>query len=389
MRNQAGFFVSCAIGLEDEVASEISEVWGELLESDGRPHCETLPELRVEKGGVELTCSFNLGLQLNYFLRLPHRVLYRVRSFRCRDFPKLFSEAKKINFVEIVGKLPLQLEIAASRSRLNHEGRIEKTLTEAWLIKPPAPSELGLRQTVYVRFYDDLCTISLDCSGEHLHFRGGGEFKGEAPLRETLANYCLRKMIGARALAELVGIKLVDPMVGSGTFLAEAAHFFQVSGQRDFSFLYWPRTPKIFKSPDWLKNYNLASQQPFQLYGYDIDVKMIQASAQNLQTKGIVADLEPQDLFLPNQRPKGLSESAETWLIVNPPYGERLAVEFSGEELLSQILHKFQPDRVGILFSRKQAKTLPHQVGKFVLSSSYPVLNGGIECDFQIWQKKS
>ena len=67
------------------------------------------------------------------------------------------------------------------------------------------------------RFEDNLCTISVDTSGESLHKRGHKEAIAKAPMRETMASLFLRQC-GYDGHETVV-----DPMCGSGTFVIEAA----------------------------------------------------------------------------------------------------------------------------------------------------------------------
>ena len=68
-----------------------------------------------------------------------------------------------------------------------------------------------------VRIDDDLCTVSVDTSGEMLHRRGHKQAVNAAPLRETLAALLLR------ACGYDGSEPVLDPMCGSGTFSIEAA----------------------------------------------------------------------------------------------------------------------------------------------------------------------
>ena len=70
---------------------------------------------------------------------------------------------------------------------------------------------------IMVRIEDDLCTISVDTSGELLHKRGHKVAVNKAPMRETLAAMFLRQCgyDGSEPV--------VDIMCGSGTFVLEAA----------------------------------------------------------------------------------------------------------------------------------------------------------------------
>ena len=70
---------------------------------------------------------------------------------------------------------------------------------------------------VRARIDHDLCTISLDTSGEPLHKRGYKEAVNPAPLRETMASLFLQQCgYDGRE-------PVLDPMCGAGTFVIEAA----------------------------------------------------------------------------------------------------------------------------------------------------------------------
>ena len=67
------------------------------------------------------------------------------------------------------------------------------------------------------RIEKDLCTISVDTSGDALHRRGHKEAVNRAPLRETMAALFLMQCgYDGRE-------PMLDPMCGSGTFVIEAA----------------------------------------------------------------------------------------------------------------------------------------------------------------------
>jgi putative N6-adenine-specific DNA methylase len=373
------FFISAGLGMEEEVLLEIREVWGELLDLDGRPHAFSLTDVRLEKGGVSLAAPLHLGLQLNFFLKVPHRVLLRLKEFRCRDFPKLFSEAKKIRLDEYLPLASWNLQVAASRSRLNHEGRIRETLEKAWgLSANPAASS-----DIYVRFFDDHCSISLDTSGKHLHFRGEDLHKGEAPLRETLAAFCLRRMTDGLGLQEISELSWVDPMMGSGTFLLELCELFRPQAGRDFSFQNWKKTPKAMKTRAWLQNYSRDPQTRWKIFGFDRDPKMIEIAQENFLKRGISGhQFEVCDVFSPVD-----SKVENTWLILNPPYGERIAAGFTPQQLLEALQKNWKPERIGVLFSKRQAASAPQKVQDLVRTQSVPLSNGGLDCQFMIWQK--
>ena len=205
--------------------------------------------------------------------------------------------------------------------------------------------------SVYIRMHEDLCTVSLDTTGAHLHQRGQLKLRGQAPLRETTAAFCLRKLIGQRSAAEIKTVSLIDPMAGSGTFLSEAQSFYQLHEHRDFSFFKFKNCPRVLREKQWQQNY-LPMAQGFQnLFGFDQDAEMVAIAQKNL----LQIAFSQADLFLMED----LSPRLPFWLILNPPYGERIKTSFAPNELLSQLVRVFRPKRVGILWGPQQIAHAP------------------------------
>ncbi len=396
-QNQEKFYISCALGFEEGLAQEILQVWPLLIEINGQANQAPLPEVSLEMGGVYLKAPFEMGLQLNYFLKTAHRILWRVTEFKVRDFPKLFEKIQKISWANYLNGTKIEWVVAANKSRLNNEKRIKETCAEAFAkISAKIHGTSQVTQAVYVRISDDLCTISLDTSGENLHKRGWGALRGEAPLRETLAAFLIREMVEGASPAKTQQVTVVDPMCGSGTLILEAASLWQPVFDREFSFLEWKNTPKIFKSPLLKKNYKLLQKSaPFKSYlGYDIEEKALAAARENqktLESKTEIENLkirfEIENLFNGEKKKLG-----PVWCVANPPYGERLRVEgqetFSYQDLLERIADKFSPERIGILLPNKSSvkklkAPLTHKKRKEISFS-----NGGLEVVYLIYAKK-
>jgi putative N6-adenine-specific DNA methylase len=104
----------------------------------------------------------------------------------------------------------------ARESKIYHSGAAAERIVTAIqkTLGAPHVEEAG---TVMVRIDHDLCTISLDTSGEGLHKRGYKEAVNRAPMRETMAALFLQQcgFDGSEPV--------LDPMCGSGTFVIEAA----------------------------------------------------------------------------------------------------------------------------------------------------------------------
>jgi putative N6-adenine-specific DNA methylase len=388
------FFVGCNIHFEEELAAELQEIWPFLIGLDARPHAEPLRIVEVVPGGVLLEAPLHLGLQINFFSKLANRILLRVKEARVRDFPKLFQMMKELRKDPFLQGLVLQAEVSAKESRLNNEKRIEEIFREIFGDHPEA------EQTLYIRMSQDLCSISLDCSGTHLHKRSQRTSQGEAPLRETLAAFVLRKMIGPRSAAELQDVTLIDPMCGTGTLLREGALLFQPSMRQDFSFLQWSQTPKLLKSEGLRGNY---PRLPFlfrSLKAFDRDsdsVARAQASLSEIpgQITGgrenhpqpIHFTAQKEDLFQAN--PHSRDSTGPVWVISNPPYGERLKAEFTVPELITQISRIHNPDRLGLLMGENQARTLKQAQlpASLKLQEQWPFQNGGLRVVFSIFEK--
>jgi putative N6-adenine-specific DNA methylase len=147
---------------------------------------------------------------------------------------------------------------------------------------------------VKVRIEDDLCTVSLDTSGEPLHRRGHKQFVGKAPLRETMAAAFLWQMgfDGTQTV--------VDPMCGSGTIPLEAAEIaaglvpgrdrFRVRGDGG------RRGPRIAA---------LGGLEGGRFFGFDRDQGAVQGALKNAERAGVSDDLQ---LRLPAAERAGAAE---------------------------------------------------------------------------------
>jgi putative N6-adenine-specific DNA methylase len=374
------FFISCPIGFETELEQEILETWPLLLDTDGRNHCFEC-NMEIQNGGIKINCPLHLGVQLNFFLKTAHRILLRLEEFKCKDFSKLFQRLKKIDLSQWSPQTKWYLEVAAQKSRLNNEKRIMGVIEEAWPKLTFVHSQAELKKELpqlFVRVDQDLFSISVDSTGAHLHERGSLLLRGDAPLRETLAAFCIRKMLGNLSLVETQKIVLRDPFVGSGTFLSEADQIFEPNFNRSYQFQNWKKTPALLKSASIKDNYNFKKSYPFQLlWGADHDSKVLSLAKKNLKPL-TRCELIEQDVFqdfISNQ-----DEDAISWVICNPPYGERLQLDFTIEKLIIQLKKKWQPQKMGILCSMKQFKNEP-QLKKYI-QESFKLKNGGIDCIF-------
>lgn len=361
----AEFFAVAQPGLEDLVEAEIRE-W--------RPDLK----LQTEHGGVTFFAPLSEGVALNLCLKTATRILVRVARFRCRDFPKLFKIVSRFPWDQwIHPDCHLQVQASTRVSRLKIKARIEDTCLDAWA---EFQEEKGVKTNrkklidLYVRFADDVCTLSLDTSGERLHKRGERTLIGEAPLRESIAAALIQNM-GRQHGGGEGGVEVIDPMMGSGTFLIEAALRDQVMDRRDFAF------ENFVGLADSRVELKVARPQIKKVIGFELDRKTIQAAKANLSNSsvGLEVDLKNQDIFQAASLPK---TDKPRWVFVNPPYGERLSVKEPLAEYYAKLFAACEkavhPDKACFILPSKVVK------GKFQLPPAWkviekrPFLNGGI-----------
>lgn len=386
------FFISCPLGFEQELIQEMNEFWPFLLGLDGRPHSTSLEITEVISGGVEISAPLHLGLQINFFSKIAHRVLLRIASFRAKSFPELKKKLPAGLLLDWIGEKEIRWEIAAAKSKLNNEKRIREVMKESGLNNMVENEDSA--QTLFVRVFQDEFIWSLDTSGAHLHFRSGREKQGKAPLRETYAAYCLMKMIGETSANQLHEIDLLDPMAGTGTFLFEGKNLFSPNFSRDYAFQSWRRTPKILKSETLKNNYQKFST--FRSYqAFDVDAKMVEVMKAQLAPHFSTNELQIKidDVFLADRdSTSGDSSSGDSgiktrpaknlWVVANAPYGERMEADFKPIELLTALGEKYSPKKIGLLLSQAQAASLRQ---KKKPTADFSFRNSGLAVSFLIY----
>ncbi len=229
---------------------------------------------------------------------------------------------------------------------------------------------------VNVHISKDVCTISLDSSGESLHKRGYRKHQGIAPLNEVLA----------AGLIMLSGWKgdtpFIDPMCGSGTLPVEAALIAANIAPGQFRFGFGFQTWKDYDEELWQSIKNEAEELEkdtvtHKIIASDISDRAIKMTSDNAKSAGVAKFINFQTTSF-----KDLDPPTEPGVvIINPPYGERIKVEELGE-LYSEIgdtLKKKYPGYNGWILTsnRDAAKNIGLKPSKKIV-----VYNGALECRF-------
>ncbi|PIL13764.1 hypothetical protein P775_27765 [Puniceibacterium antarcticum] len=326
----------------------------------------------ITPGGVTLTGGWPEVWRANLTLRGASRVLARIGAIRVMHLAQLDKRARKFPWADILRPdIPIRVDVTCKASRIYHAGaatqRIETALRESLgaTIAPDAPLRL------MARIEDDLCTFSLDTSGEPLHKRGHKEAVGKAPMRETLASLFLRQCgyTGTESV--------VDPMCGSGTFVIEAAEIAKglfPGRSRAFAFEQFASfDPDLWQQ---MRTANTPRHTDSRYYGSDRDTGAIRMSTANAE-RASVSDIANfrhnavSDLIRP-EGPPGL-------VMVNPPYGTRIGEKkllFAVYGALGKtLLERFRGWRVGMVttdLGLAKASALPFS------TPLAPVSHGGL-----------
>jgi putative N6-adenine-specific DNA methylase len=280
---------------------------------------------RAVPGGVELRGDAATIRRVNLESRLASRLLLRLGSFRTLHLNELEKLAAKLDVGPFIrADEPLAVRATCRKSRIYHSGAAEERVQRALAKKlraDLAPAQGNLDeddappQTVLVRFDHDVCTISLDTSGAHLHKRGYRLESAKAPMRETLAAALLAEA-GYQGEAAFV-----DPLCGSGTFAIEAALIATRSAPgrlRSFAFERWPSHDA--RAMRGLREAADARRRvaPAPIVASDRDEGAVGAARRNAERAQVAIDVRHHSLS--DSRPP----AATGLLLTNPPYGARI-----------------------------------------------------------------
>lgn len=326
-----------------------------------------------QPGGVALRGGWAEAMRANLSLRGAVRVLLRFASFRAMHLAQLDKRARKVDWAAVLRPdVPVKVEAVCRASRIYHHKaaaqRIGRAITET--LGAPLSEEAELR--ILARIDDDLCTLSIDTTGEPLHRRGHKEAVGKAPLRETMAAMFLAEcgFDGSQTV--------VDPMCGSGTFVLEAAEIaagLMPGRSRAFAF----EQLATFDPAAWaaLKQPAPARTPDLRFHGSDRDQGAVSSARANAARAGVAGwcrfECHAVSAAEPPPGPPGL-------VMVNPPYGARIGdrkLLFGLYGALGGVLkERFRGWRLGMVTSDSG---LAKATGLTFLDPGPPVAHGGLK----------
>lgn len=362
------FFATCPRGLERVLAAELAQLGAD--------------SVQAVDGGVGFAGELATCYAINLESRVASRVLWRVGESGYRSEHDVYEAARAIEWPRWFSpKHTIRVNVAAIRSPVKSLDfvtlRVKDAVCDVFRTargKRPHVDTRSPDVRVHVFLTRDMATFYLDTSGEALFKRGWRNASGAAPLRENLAAGIL-KLTGWTA-----STPLLDPMCGSGTFLVEAAMMALDAAPglgRGFGF----EKLTNFDSKAWAILLERArtrrrNSHPLLIHGSDKSGSALKLARDNLAAAGLegAVHLKQKDIL------DGGPPAAGGIIVMNPPYGERLA---DRDELAA-----FYPKLGDVLKQRYSGWTayiltadlrLAKLIG-LAASKRTPLYNGALEC---------
>jgi putative N6-adenine-specific DNA methylase len=298
-------------GFEEILAQELKEL--------GAIDIVQLTRAVKYKGDKSLLYKSNLQL------RTAIKVLKPIASFEVVNEEQLYQKVKSINWDEYMSaEKTFAIDGIVSSDKFTHskfvalksKDAIADQFREKYGVRPSVDIEdPDLRINIHIA--DTTCSVSLDSSGKSLGKRGYKLSQTAAPLSEVLA----------AGIIILSGWdkerEFIDAMSGSGTFPIEAALMagnIPPGSFRSFNFEKW----NDFDAELWgaIKKDAENNIKPvhIKIKAFDIDIKAVQIGKENATRAGVekFISFEKKDFL------KSAPESDNAFVVMNPPYGERL-----------------------------------------------------------------
>lgn len=371
-------------GLEEVLAQELTELGAD--------------EVQIQRRAVSFSGDKAMLYSANLWLRTALRVLVPVKSERLkvkgerRPEDQLYDIVKGINWAKyMTAETSFAIDATVYSDSLRNSRfvtyRVKDAIVDYWQEREGRRPNVqvtdpDLRINVHVG--GEQVTVSLDSSGESLHKRGYRVATTEAPLSEVLA-------AGMLLLAGWQGQSdLYDPMCGSGTIPIEAAlialNIPPGVFRKEFAFERW----QDFDAELWEEIYNDDSRErafTHTIYASDASFYAIQQAEKNIKSAGVAKYVNLRQVRMEERRASAGENAMQGALVLlNPPYGERLAQQKDMLQLYGAIgttlKHQFAGATAWIISSNDEAMK---QIG-LKPSRKMRLLNGELDCQFNKYE---
>ena len=288
---------------------------------------------KIEKGLRNVTYFGDKGFlyKSNLSLRTALKILKPILEFRFIDIDDYYKQINNFNWeslMDVDSSFVINSVVFHSKifnnskyASLKAKDSIVDRFRDKFKSRPDINSNNpDLKIEIHVN--RNLCTVSLDSSGESLHKRGYKKFNSIAPLNEVLA-------AGVILMSEWdKNSDFLDPMCGTGTILIEAAMIARnIAPNLNRSFFAFE------KWKDWDENLfelveksvlNKIIEFDHKFYGFDISNSMIKKAEKNIEISQVDVDIE---VFTKDFLKSSKDDNDDLFIIINPPYDKRISAD--------------------------------------------------------------
>ena len=361
-------------GLEEVLAGELIELGAN--------------NVQIERRAVSFTGDKRLLYLANFYLRTASRVLVPIVTFKAKDADEVYEQVKQLDWSQYMTlQTGFQIDATVYSETFRHSRyvtyRVKDAIVDWWNEREGKRPNVKLSNPdlyLNVHIANETVTLSLDSSGESLHKRGYRVANTEAPINEALAAGMLL-MAGWKGETDFY-----DPMCGSGTLLIEAALIAQNIApgifRKGFAFEKWADFDKDLLE-DIYNDDSLEREFTHRIYGSDASFYAVQQALKNVKSAGQQRCIEVRQIRLQEIKRE---EQKPALVMVNPPYGERLAQDKDVMRLYGDMgtafKHQFTGSTAWVISSNEDAlKCIGLKPSKRI-----KLLNGELECWFNKYE---
>jgi len=357
-------------GLEEVLAQELIEIGAD--------------KVQIARRSVYFSGDVKLLYKANYCLRTALRILVPIDSYKIHSADDLYQRAKNFKWEELFGcEQTFAIQSTVFTDLFNNSMfaslKLKDAIVDRFRYKfgnRPSVDSKNPDILINLHISNEICTISLDSSGESLHKRGYRLDQNEAPMSEVLAAGLIRLSGWDRKS------NLIDPMCGSGTIAIEAAMLangiYPGSVRKNFAFRNWPTfKPELFKQVEIEAQPDI--QTPVRISASDILRRNIDIASKNAGEAGVGSMIDFKVLDFKLLEPS----SQKPFLLFNPPYGERLSSDdtvFYGM-IGERLKHHYTDAIVWIISTPQCLKSIGLRPSRKI-----SILNGSLECSFRKYE---
>ena len=302
-------------GFEEILANELKMLGAQDVEQGVR-----MVSFRGDKGFM---------YKANLSLRTALKILKPIYFFKARDENALYKGISGVNWSKFLSaNQTFVIDATVHSEYFNHSEFVSQKCKDAIVDQfrertgqRPSIEKIHPDLRINIHIDKDQVSVALDTSGNSLHQRGYRTATNIAPINEVLA-------AGILLLSGWDGQgDFLDPMCGSGTFLAEAAmiacNIPANINRKEFAFEKWNDWDNDLFDQIMDSLMKKIREFHYTIKGYDKAPSAVQKAKDNIKNANLdeYISIEEQNFFDTEKASQG-----KLHMVFNPPYDERLDI---------------------------------------------------------------